>query len=196
MEGMVLYWFRDLEQAKKCLDAVNVEPKYVTDAKEWLSKAPYSPARKKLLRAAQSRWSDARHQMSMSRIRQWPPKKYCREYLRIASFFHGDLRDNRAIQLPNKTPKWFGEFDKFVIEEIASLRVERERVTGIKWHMDHMYPLGAKEVSGLHVGINLQLIPATLNRKKCAEIKYAHPGQWLDDLHLACRLKVSDLKAA
>ncbi len=63
-------------------------------------------------------------------------------------------------------PAWFGEFDAFVWIEAAALARLRLIATGIRWHADHMIPLQAKNVSGLHVGENCQVIPAFMNNRK------------------------------
>jgi hypothetical protein len=78
-----------------------------------------------------------------------------------------------------RVPAWFGEFDQFVYEEAAALISLREAATGIKWHVDHMVPLQAKEACGLHVGHNFQVIPATLNCWKSAKMVYTETGDWL-----------------
>jgi 5-methylcytosine-specific restriction endonuclease McrA len=38
--------------------------------------------------------------------------------------------------------------------------------TGVQWHVDHIIPLQGKNVSGLHVPENLQVIQGSLNIKK------------------------------
>lgn len=81
-----------------------------------------------------------------------------------------------------RKPGWFSEWDEFVEEEARNLAYMQEACTGIKWDVDHLLPLHAKEVSGLHCADNLQLIPATLNRRKHNKLKYTERGEWLSEL--------------
>jgi len=61
------------------------------------------------------------------------------------------------------TPSWA---NNFFIEEIYALAILREKICGGKWHVDHIIPLQGKNVCGLHVHYNLQVIPASENLKK------------------------------
>lgn len=64
------------------------------------------------------------------------------------------------------TPSVANEWDTFVALECKALIKTRYDQTNIEWHIDHMYPLNAKEVCGLHCGDNLQVIPAIMNSEK------------------------------
>jgi hypothetical protein len=58
------------------------------------------------------------------------------------------------------------EFDELVQKEASDLCDMREKITMIKWHIDHIVPLNHKEACGLHNGYNLQVVPALWNIKK------------------------------
>lgn len=59
------------------------------------------------------------------------------------------------------------ELDEFVISEAIKLRVLREKHLGIKWHVDHIVPINAKNACGLHNANNIQVVPARWNMQKC-----------------------------
>ena len=61
------------------------------------------------------------------------------------------------------TPAWA---NKFFIREAYRLAALRTKVTGGKWHVDHIIPLNGKLVSGLHVENNLCVIYREANIRK------------------------------
>lgn len=71
------------------------------------------------------------------------------------------------------------EFDLLVFEEAQELCQLRAGDTGFLWHIDHMLPLRAKTVSGLHVAENIQVIPAVLNLLKGNKLMFTERGSWL-----------------
>lgn len=73
---------------------------------------------------------------------------------------------SRATRAKQARAKWDSDFTEFVTKEAHHLRRLRNKVTGFDWHVDHIVPLKGKEVSGLHVWYNLQVIPKLLNLRK------------------------------
>jgi len=70
----------------------------------------------------------------------------------------------RATKL-NRTPLWLSDADLFEIECIYIYAKSLNNI-GLNYHVDHVIPLRGKTVSGLHIGSNLQVIPAMENLTK------------------------------
>ena len=64
------------------------------------------------------------------------------------------------------TPPWLTEDHLKSIYSVYELAKECEVLTGDKYHVDHIVPLQGKNVCGLHVPWNLQVLPADINIKK------------------------------
>lgn len=76
-----------------------------------------------------------------------------------------DTVKRRTAKL-NRTPAWLTVDDHWMIEQAYELAALRTKMFGFSWHVDHVLPLQAKAVSGLHVPINLQVIPGVENVRK------------------------------
>lgn len=63
----------------------------------------------------------------------------------------------------NRTPAWA---DSELIKEFYTEAQRLTKETGIQYHVDHIIPLQNKDISGLHVENNLQVITATENLNK------------------------------
>lgn len=72
----------------------------------------------------------------------------------------------RQMTIKQATPNWLSELDDLFIKEIYHLAVLRSELLGIDYHVDHIIPLHGKNVCGLHLPNNLQLLPASENIKK------------------------------
>lgn len=65
-----------------------------------------------------------------------------------------------------RTPKWVGSEELWLIQEAYDLAVQRTKLLGFSWHVDHIVPLQGALVSGLHTIGNLQVIPGVENMSK------------------------------
>ena len=74
-------------------------------------------------------------------------------------------RKNRLSRI-NRIPKWLSIDDYIEIQRFYNKAYKLTKETGIVHHVDHIVPLRGKNVSGLHVPWNLQVITATENIKK------------------------------
>lgn len=89
-----------------------------------------------------------------------------------------DYRDNqpryvaaaraREKRIKQATPPWA---DLKAIEGFYYRSAELSLKTGIKHHVDHIYPLKSPHMCGLHVETNLQILPAKVNLRKSNRIE-------------------------
>lgn len=81
----------------------------------------------------------------------------------------GKVNANTALRHTAKlqrTPKWLSKHDKLHIKCLYQVAAMRTRESDYAWHVDHVIPLQGETVCGLHVPLNLQVIPAYDNVSK------------------------------
>lgn len=88
----------------------------------------------------------------------------------------------RRARIYHATPSWDFELTDFVLLEALSLAALRKDIFNFAWHVDHMIPIKAKTVCGLHVWNNFQCIPQTINQSKQNSLIYTNPHEWLYDI--------------
>lgn len=71
----------------------------------------------------------------------------------------------------NSTPNWLTEDQLQDIKSMYLLAKKFEILFGIKYHVDHIVPLQGKDICGLHVPWNLQLLEAGMNFSKSNKTK-------------------------
>lgn len=71
----------------------------------------------------------------------------------------------KAVKL-QATPKWLTAEDWYKIRLMYKIAAKVTAQTGIKMHVDHIYPLQGKTVCGLHCPDNLQILTETENLSK------------------------------
>lgn len=72
----------------------------------------------------------------------------------------------RAAAKEQRTPKWLTKEQKQSIKEFYVMAKELEKVFPWKQCVDHILPLRGKDVCGLHVPWNLQILSAKDNMEK------------------------------
>jgi hypothetical protein len=83
-----------------------------------------------------------------------------------------DTVKRRAAKI-HRTPAWLTVDDLWLIEQAYELAALRTKLFGFSWHVDHILPLQGKQVSGLHVPANLQVIPWVDNVRKANRFEVA-----------------------
>ncbi len=72
----------------------------------------------------------------------------------------------RQARKMERTPFWLTDDQKKEIETFYLKARERTELEGVTYEVDHIVPLKGRNVSGLHVPWNLQVITASENRRK------------------------------
>lgn len=109
-------------------------------------------------------------------------RSYSRDWSKKNKILRRISQTNRKKKILLATPNWFGELDLFVLSEAYLLADLRYKLTGIDWQVDHMVPINAKNVCGLHVWNNFQVIPAYLNNSKKNKLIFINPFEWIGAL--------------
>ncbi len=78
----------------------------------------------------------------------------------------GMVRAKEARRRAAKLERRVAWADEDLIKEVYNQAAYMRKELGMDVHVDHIIPLRGKYVSGLHVGNNLQIIPATTNLAK------------------------------
>ena len=71
----------------------------------------------------------------------------------------------RAFKI-QRTPAWLTDIDRERIQNEYKLAALQTKITGEKWHVDHIIPLQGALVSGLHVPSNLMAMRGRDNISK------------------------------
>lgn len=76
------------------------------------------------------------------------------------------LAMNRIARKKQATPKWMTKQDFADIAEFYKIAKELQWLSEEPLHVDHIIPLKGKNVCGLHIAANLQILPASMNIRK------------------------------
>lgn len=128
-------------------------------------------------------WYSANKEKAKQSTEQWKAKNpswyqnyYIRKKEHIQEYRKKWAQNNIAL-VRNKTrhyqmlkrkasPCWLTAIQKAQIQEMYDVAVALEMQTGIPHHVDHIHPLNSKDLCGLHVPWNLQVITRKANIAK------------------------------
>jgi len=102
-------------------------------------------------------WNDKNRGVIRERTSDW--KK--RNKHKVTSY----TRKRQAAKL-KRTPPWLTKDHLEEMEQFYWLAKDLRCVSGEEYHVDHIIPLQGKNMCGLHVPWNLQVLPADINCKK------------------------------
>ncbi len=105
-------------------------------------------------------------------------RRFTPNYSRMREYNKKHYIDNKVVYVAKsakrraakllRTPDWLTEEDLFTIQEVYHLCELRSKATRVEHHVDHIIPLQGRDVSGLHVPSNLQIITKQENLAKGA----------------------------
>jgi hypothetical protein len=139
---------------------------YDKKTKDWVASNPdqrkkivkdYYAANQTVILSKQSQYREENREVCAERIKDWEVRNPDRVRAK------GSRR--RAAKL-NAQPNWLTEEQKEQILSVYAHARDCELVSGYKYHVDHIVPLQGKNICGLHVPWNLQVLPSDVNLSK------------------------------
>jgi len=91
---------------------------------------------------------------------------YSRDYAKTIRHKRNAYAMKRYAQGKNCTPPWLNKEQLSQIENFYWLATDLRVITGQEYHVDHIVPIQGKNVCGLHVPWNLQVLPSDINIAK------------------------------
>jgi hypothetical protein len=70
------------------------------------------------------------------------------------------------LKKANATPLWLTPEQLYNMQCTYKVATQLSETSSQKWHVDHIVPIRGKDVCGLHVPWNLQVLPAKMNMQK------------------------------
>lgn len=104
-------------------------------------------------KARSKKWHEANREKANAQHRAWAKRKPWKTAALFAKYRSDKLQ---------RTPPWADS----VAMNAVYLKADEMRKSGLDVEVDHAIPLRGRTVSGLHVSENLQIIDASLNKRK------------------------------
>ena len=157
----------DIKKCRRCFEKKQISEFYVRRKNGRV--ISHGSLCKECAKKGAAEWSSANKDRHNKNTRKWWAENKNKHAIMVAKWarknrakLNSSCRLRRVIK-KKVTPAWANEF---FIEEIYDLALLRTKITGEKWHVDHIVPLQSKLVCGLHTEQNLRVIPAFKNLSK------------------------------
>ena len=132
--------------------------RYYAKREQYLErKREYYQEKKEEIRAKQNEYRAANYEKILESNTRWRKENPLKAQMNWANYRY---RKYRAM------PSWLTKEDKADIAEVYKECKQTTEETGVQHHVDHIIPIHGKNVSGLHVAWNLQVVPASYNLSK------------------------------
>ena len=132
----------------------------------------YYEANKEIRNAKSKAWHEANKEKHSNLMKAWYKVNKEEHAVRKKAWQQANkdkvnaLAAKRHASKLNRTPSWLTKEDLAEIKDIYSMANRRTQVEGIQYHVDHIIPLQGKNISGLHVPSNMQILRARDNISK------------------------------
>ena len=110
-------------------------------------------------------WNAANRDRARAKSNKWKSENRHK----VASY----TRKRQAAKL-KRTPAWLTPDQLGQIEQLYWLAADLKCVSGQVYHVDHIIPLQGKDICGLHVPWNLQVLPSDVNERKLNHYEQSH----------------------
>lgn len=142
---------------KSCLLSKNKENRDKNKARDRVKKQAYYLVNKEAIGERNRKNYLANRESRLETNRRWKKLNYHKVISSVSL---------RKEKIRIATPKWLSPQQKTEIENFYWLAKDLSVVSGEAYHVDHIVPLRGKDVCGLHVPWNLQVLPADINLAK------------------------------
>lgn len=139
---------------------------YDKKSKQWVKDNPegrseicrrYYESNKEQILAYLTAYRESNKDICRQRIKSWE--------VRNSDKVRAKCSRRRAAKI-NAQPPWLNEDQKSRITDFYKQAKDCEIITGESYHVDHIVPLQGKNICGLHVPWNLQVLPSDINLSK------------------------------
>jgi hypothetical protein len=122
-----------------------------------------------VVKAVKQRYYERNREAVISRAKARPKtavSQYKQKYKLANPDLYRVFANTRRRRFRQATPKWVSAEERKQIRYLYAQARDLSQGLGVPYEVDHIYPLASDKVCGLHVLINLRVIPKCENLEK------------------------------